>query len=56
MKLEVEDFDYQQAIDKVDKLLANISCACIACSDGGDNLKDMPSAAEIVDLVIDTII
>ncbi len=56
MKLEVESYDYQKAIEKVDKLLADISCSCIACSDGDDNLKDIPSATEIVDIVIEQII
>ena len=56
MKLEIDSWDYKEAISAVDKLLANIKCSCIACSDGGDNLKDMPSATEIVDIVIDKII
>ena len=56
MKLEVEDYDYQEAIRAVDKLLENIHCSCIACSDGEDNLTDLPTAVEIVDKVIDKII
>ncbi len=51
MKLEVDSWDYKEAIKKVDDLLNNINCTC-----GEGDLKDMPSATEIVDIVIDTII
>jgi len=51
MKLEVESYDYKEAVRKVDDLLANIHCTC-----DDNNLKDTPSASEIVDIVIDTII
>lgn len=51
MKLEVDSFDYKEAIKKVDDLLNNIHCTC----DESD-LKDVPSATEIVDIVVDTII
>jgi len=51
MKLEVDSFDYREAIKKVESMLENITCKC-----GDSNLQDMPSATEIVDVVIDTII
>ena len=51
MKLEVESYDYKEAVRKVDELLADITCKC-----GDSNLQDCPSASEIVDIVIDTII
>jgi hypothetical protein len=54
MKLEVEDWDYDQAIQAVDKLLSSIYCSCEG--EGKGILQDMPSSAEIVDAVIDKII
>ena len=51
MKLEVDSYDYGQAVAAVDKLLTNINCSC---KEG--ELQDMPSADEIVDKVIEAII
>ena len=49
MKLEVESYDYQKAIEKVDKLLSVITAE-------GATIQNIPSATEIVDLVIEAII
>ena len=51
MSVKVDSWDYKEAIKKVDNLLSNIACKC-----ADSNLQDMPSAVEIVDIVIDTII
>lgn len=50
LQIEIDSFDYKEAIRKVDDLLANIHCTC-----DNNDLKDMPSATEIVDVIWDTI-
>ena len=46
MKIEVDSWDYSEAVRKINELFAS------RCP----NLQDCPSAVEIVDIVIDTII
>ncbi len=51
MKLEVDSFDYQEAIKAVDDLLSHIY------SDNPDvDIHNIPNGAQIVDIVIDKIV
>ena len=51
IQLKVDSWDYREAIKKVENLLKDITCKC-----GDTSLQNLPSATEIVDTIIDTII
>jgi len=53
MECKVEAYDYSEAIKAVQILLDKIFCNC---ERGNTDLDNVPSAVEIVDLVIDKII
>lgn len=51
MHIEVDSWDYSEAVRKVETLLANIHCTC-----DKNDIKNVPSGSEIVDIILDTII
>ena len=55
LEVSIYSYDYEQARKIVNKMLDNISCSCLKCSDGKDNIQNLPSADDIIDAIWDAI-